>query len=66
MQKVINYIILLFPLISIARNVPEYELENPQVPISKMEIILFFTAVYLVIYYIFKKRNKNGNNSKDE
>lgn len=69
MKRILACTALLFHFLSFAQNPPAPGLEDPEPPsliINQIEIILFFTAIYLGVYFIFRKLKKKEENSFPE
>lgn len=65
MKKVILIGILLLPFICLSENPPPPGLEDPTpaASIDQIEIILFFTAIYLGVFFVYRKSKKKEEDS---
>ncbi|WP_426486152.1 hypothetical protein [Flavobacterium sp. 2] len=62
MRKFVAFALLLLPLICFADNPPPPGLEDPVVaaPIDQIKGLLFFTAIFMGIYFIYSRGSKNN------
>ena len=69
MKKVILIAIILLHFICFSQSNPPppgLEDEVPAVPIDQIEIILFFTAIYLGVYFIYRRPKKKNEETFPE